>query len=692
MFAVLAGSLSHGQADSRRQIPGQRRQLAAAVMGRVVHLVPTAAGPAEPVSLPAAAIEIKNLATGTVYKATADAEGVFRIRGLAPGDYQVSAVLNGYRQFVRSGVRLKASEVLVLELTLTGEPAAPSLATETPAQESPPPPSEGEYRELQRRPTDESEQLPIELAPESKIATPRRDRWNLPLPGGERYDRSGEYPYVLGHWYDPFNQNKIKGDKPIFGQRTFFNFTGTSVSAFDGRRQYIPSGVSAGHPEESVFFGSGRQIFVAETVRLSFDLFHGDTSFRPVDWRIRITPAFNVNQIWTAERGIVNIDVRKGTDRTDGHIGLQEAFVEAKIHDLSPNYDFISVRAGIQQFNSDFRGFIFANEEPGIRFFGNLRSNRIEYNGAYFYMLEKNTNSGLNTFNSRDQHVVIGNVYIQDFFRKGYTAQFSYHYNEDDPSVHYDDNGFLVRPANIGIVKPHQINAHYLGWTGNGHVGRFNVSHAAYQVLGQDSLNNIAGRRTDINAQMAALELSQDRDWIRFRGSFFFASGDDNPRNHVARGFDSITEAQTFAGGIFSFFNREEVPLTGTKVPLTAPESFLPDLRASKIEGQSNYVNPGVFIFNLGADFEITPKLRGVLNASYLRFHHTEVLRQALFQSPIDNSLGFDYGVGVVYRPPLSENMVITGGVAALTPGTGLQQIFTSRTLLSAFTTVKFQF
>jgi hypothetical protein len=692
VFVVLAGNAAHGQAGSRRQIPGQRRQPTAAVMGRVVNLVPTAAGPAEPVSLPAAAIEIKNLATGTIYKATADAEGVFRVRGLAPGNYQVSAALPGYQPLLRSGVQLKASEVLVLELTLTGVPRTPAIATETPSQESPPLSAEGEYRELQRRPTQESEQPPIELAPESKIATPRPDRWNLPLPGWERYDRAGEYPSVLGHWYDPFNQNKIKGDKPIFGQRTFFNFTGTSISAFDGRRQYVPSGVSAAHPEESVFFGSGRQVFLAETVRLSFDLFHGDTSFRPVDWRIRITPAFNVNQIWTAERGVVNIDVRKGTDRTDGHIGLQEAFVEAKIRDLSPNYDFISVRAGIQQFNSDFRGFIFANEEPGIRFFGNLRSNRIEYNGAYFYMLEKNTNSGLNTFSSRDQHVVIGNVYIQDFFKKGYTAQFSYHYNEDDPSVHYDDNGFLVRPADIGVVKPHQINAHYIGWTGNGHVGRFNVSHAAYQVLGQDSLNNIAGRRTDINAQMAALELSQDRDWIRFRGSFFFASGDDNPRDHVARGFDSITEAQTFAGGIFSFFNREEVPLTGTKVPLTAPESFLPDLRASKIEGQSNYVNPGVFIFNVGADFEITPKLRGVLNASYLRFHHTEVLRQVLFQSPIDSSLGFDYGVGIVYRPPLSENMVITGGVAALTPGTGLQQIFTSRTLLSAFTTVKFQF
>ena len=57
----------------------------------------------------------------------------------------------------------------------------------------------------------------------------------------------------------------------------------------------------------------------------------------------------------TRERGLVNIDTRKGTNRFDTHIGLQEAFVEAKLRDLSPNYDFVSVRAGIQQFTSDFR-------------------------------------------------------------------------------------------------------------------------------------------------------------------------------------------------------------------------------------------------------------------------------------------------------------------------------------------------
>ena len=64
---------------------------------------------------------------------------------------------------------------------------------------------------------------------------------------------------------------------------------------------------------------------------------------------------------------------------------------------LSDAYDFISARAGIQTFNSDFRGFIFFDQEPGLRLFGTLDSNRYQYNAAYFAMLEKDTNSGLNT-------------------------------------------------------------------------------------------------------------------------------------------------------------------------------------------------------------------------------------------------------------------------------------------------------
>src|SRR3984957_19386582 len=144
-------------------------------------------------------------------------------------------------------------------------------------------------------------------------------------------------------------------------------------------------------------------------------------------------------------------------------------------------------------------------------------------------MLEKDTNSGLNSMAYRHQQVLIGNVYRQDFIKPGYTIQASFHYNKDDPSFQLDDNNFIVRPAPIGVVKEHEIRAYYYGLTGDGHFGKLNITHAFYQVLGTDKFNEIAGKRTSINAQMAAAELSLDKDWIRYRLSFFYASGDKNP-------------------------------------------------------------------------------------------------------------------------------------------------------------------
>jgi len=332
-----------------------------------------------------------------------------------------------------------------------------------------------------------------------------------------------------------------------------------------------------------------------------------------------------------------------------------------------------------------------------VRVFGNLDNNRLQYNAAYFYFLEKNTNSELNTFQPRDQQVLIGNMYYQDFLTKGYTLEVSYHYNKDDGGIHYDDNGFLVRPSPVvnlvnGAVLTHQIEAQYVGIAGNGHIGRFDVSNAFYQVFGSDTLNPLAGRRVDIDAQMAALEVDYDLDWIRFRTSGFFASGDSNPRDHVARGFDDIVDAQNFAGTPFTFFNREGIALTGTGVALTSPDSFLTNLRSNKNEGQANFVNPGIFLFNLGADVPITPDIKGFINANYMRFHHVAPLELLLFQSNIASDIGVDYSTGINYRPKLNDNIVITGGIAALTPGAGLRKIYTNQTVFSIFTIVRFQF
>lgn len=674
------------QSAPARKVPGARAATAA-LLGRVQ----TSDGN----PIPGAKIELLRERAKPI-TAVADSDGIFRIGGIPPGAYEIKAEASGFAAMAQSGVALNPNEVLTVELKLS-----PANAPSTAAAPTIPDVGETEapalpvYKELSRRLNSPAvaEQNQSEPPPEGKTFVPEPDRWNIDMPSWQRFgQRPGEFPYASSHWWDPFNRNVLKGDRPVIGQDIFFTFTGTSSTALDVRRLYVPSGVSAQNPGSFVFFGKGGQVFVEETVRTSFDLFKGDTTFKPVDWRIRLTPAFNVNQLWARENGIVKIDVREGTSRFDGHVGIQEAFVEKKLADLGPNYDFISIRAGVQQFTSDFRGFLFTQEQPGVRLFGNLKSNRLQYNAAYFFFLEKDTNSGLNRFRTRHQQVALANFYIQDFLTKGYTTQFSYHYNKDDASVHYDENGFLVRPAPIGAVKPHDIRAHYIGWTGNGHIGRLNISHAAYQALGYDELNPIAGRHTDINAQMAALELSVDKDWVRLRASGFFASGDSNPRDNMARGFDAISEGQEFAGGIFSFFNREGIRLTGTGVALTSPDSFLPDLRASKEEGQANFVNPGIFLVNAGADFDLTTKMKLITNVNYMRFHHTAPLDLLLFQSNIKPAIGTDYSIGVNYRPPLSENIVITGGIAALTPGTGLKQIYTGRTLISGFTAVRFQF
>jgi hypothetical protein len=115
---------------------------------------------------------------------------------------------------------------------------------------------------------------------------------------------------------------------------------------------------------------------------------------------------------------------------------------------------------------------------------------------------------------------------------------------------------------------------------------------------------------------MAALELSYDRDWARFRTSFFWASGDSSINNSHATGFDTIFDNPNFAGGDFSYWQSQQIKLLG--VDLKNANSLVPDLRSSKIQGQANFVNPGLMLGNFGIDFFLTPKLKMVNNLNLL--------------------------------------------------------------------------
>jgi len=692
-----------------KRIPREQALTTAALDGVVREQV----SPSVTRPIAAAQLTLRNTQTNQSISAVSSGDGVFRIFPLAPGVYELSVEATGYSSLSVPIPSLNANEVLTLEISLVPSrttpfqsrlPRQPELGLSLPAGSLP---ATGTYREFRHR-LDSDPDYILELAPDflppaADVFNTVSNRWDLPQPDYHRYATLSNTPYVKPHWYDPFNHNRFKGDEPIwpelFGQQVFFDLTGTAETFLEGRRVPTPTDISPARPGTPNFFGNGNQFSLDQTFRFSFDLFHGDTSFKPVDWRIRVTPEISLNYLDVQELGIVSPDPRKGTTRFDDHLGLQEAFVEVKLHDLSPNYDFVSARAGIQQFNADFRGFLFVDEQPGLRIFGNWNSDRIEYNAAYFNLLEKNTNSELNSFELRQQQVVLANIYLQDFFFPGYTAEFVGAWNKDDPSIHFDDNGFLVRPAPIGNVVnqgvgpiPHGIRVGYFGWLGSGHIKKLNLTHAFYEAAGEDTFNPIASRPVTVNAQMAAAELSLDRDWVRYRVSTFYASGDANPREGRANGFDSIVDLPNFAGGIFSFWNQQAIRLTGTGVALTQDGSLLPNMRSDKFEGQANFVNPGIFLMNAGADINLTPKLKGFANYNFLRFMRTEPLEYVLFQAPIHHTIGSDLGVGIEYRPPLSENLVLTGGASMLQPGQGFRDIYTGRTQFSVFGLAKFTF
>lgn len=552
---------------------------------------------------------------------------------------------------------------------------------------------------------------------------PARDRWRIGFSPWQRYTSGSiEDPFESPEtflWY-PYQRSLLKGDVPIIGQDIFLDLTASANTVTEFKRVPTASGVSGAVPGEYEFYGQSDQLSIQNNLALEMNLFKGETVFRPVDWAIKLEPVFNINYLDAQETGVVSPDPRGSigggnnapppynggvqnpgdiggilngqtgpagsfratahTQRTREFLALQQAFLEVHLADLTDNYDFLSVRVGYQPFNADFRGFLFNDVNLGVRLFGNYANNLFQYNLAVFDMREKDTDSELNTFDPRNQQVVVANLYRQDFIWPGYTAEWSVVGNFDHGGIHYDDNGAIVRPAPIGTVRIHNENVAYFGWGGDGHIGRFNISHQFYQAVGRDEFNGLAGHGVDINAQMAALEVSYDHNWARYKFSFLYASGDGNATDGSGNGFDTIVDNPNFTGGPFSFWTRQGFNLGGTLVNLKTPSSLVPDLRTSKTEGQANFVNPGVFIWGLGAEFDVTPKLRTFLNANYIRFAETDTIKTALLTDKVQSEVGWDLSLGFQYRPLLTDNIIFSAGFGALIPGQGYKDIYKTST------------
>ncbi len=483
---------------------------------------------------------------------------------------------------------------------------------------------------------------------------------------------------------NPYRQSTLKGDRPIFDD-WFVMLSAVSDTVYEPRAVPVPVDVVATNSNfTNDPFGRPRQTFFSETFIPSFSLIKGDTTFKPPDFELRLTPAINFTQLDVEELGIVNADPLRGTTRNDSFVGLQEAFVDYHLQDVSARYDFDAIRVGIQPINADFRGFLFQDQPLGVRLFGDRLNNRLQYNLAYFRRIEKDTNSGLNDLGMplRRDDILMANLFVQDLPTPGFTTEFSVIQNwNHDESFHYDKNDFLVRPAELGLEDKHKYSVTYYGLNGDGHFGRLNLTESAYYAGGNDKLNEFTGRGAKIGAYFATLEPSVDIDYLRVRGSFLYASGDSNPRGSSENGFDAIVENPQFAGADTSYWIRQGIPfIGGGGVDLVGRNGVLPDLRSSKDEGQSNFINPGVLLLGIGGDADALPELRLSLNFNHLSFNNTTVLELLRQQSPIHRNIGWDISGAATYRPFDTQNLILRTSAAVLIPGQGFNDLFASAT------------
>lgn len=482
-------------------------------------------------------------------------------------------------------------------------------------------------------------------------------------------------------WYDPYNQNQLKADKPVIGKDWFVNLLGISDTLIEPRSLPTPAAPQApSEPGTNDTLGDVDQLIAAQTFITSAVLYKGDTTFKPPVYEFKATLAFNYNRVRTEETRALTIDPTFGETRDDGFVGVQELFFTWDYSSERPRYDFDDFRIGIQPFSSDFRGFLFQDNQPGIRFFGTRDSNRWQYNFAWFRRLEKDLNSGLNDISEspRKDDIFVANLYRQDFPFVGFTSQATVIHNRNrETESFYDSNGFIVRPAAIGRESPREYDVTYLGYNGDGHIGRLNLTVSGYYAIGDQSSGVFVQEGTDIRAGFLAAEASMDFDWIRARLSAAYASGDDDPFDDRSTGFDAIFENPIFAGADTSYWIRQNVPLIGGGgVAISQRNGMLPDLRPSKEQGQSNFDNPGLRLLGIGADFDLTPQSRLSGNINQLWFDKTDILETARNQANIGRGIGTDVSVAWIWRPFATQNAVLRLSGAALLPGSGFKDLY----------------
>jgi len=105
--------------------------------------------------------------------------------------------------------------------------------------------------------------------------------------------------------------------------------------------------------------------------------------------------------------------------------------------------------------------------------------------------------------------------------------------------------------------------------------------------------------------------------------------------------------------------------------------SVLPNLRTSKSQGQANFVNPGIILFGVGNEIDLTPRVRLFANANKVRLAEMESVQATQYPIEVNSpDLGTDLSLGVQWRPLLTDNIIVSAGYSVFLPGQGYKELF----------------
>jgi hypothetical protein len=109
---------------------------------------------------------------------------------------------------------------------------------------------------------------PPDAFPDDHIPIP--DRWRLVESLG-----------VKARWFDPYNQNALKGDRPLFGSNWFLNLSAISDTVIEPRSFPTPVGVQTTERPNSLDTIGRGDSFLFSKPALGASFINGSTAFKP---------------------------------------------------------------------------------------------------------------------------------------------------------------------------------------------------------------------------------------------------------------------------------------------------------------------------------------------------------------------------------------------------------------------------